>query len=465
MESLSKIRRFVENDSCNRECEDFSYTLFENIDFSKKEKSYSFFRSDFRGARFVNVIFNKNNFDRADFISCSFDNCKFLDVDILACEIKNCSFNNVSFTENHYDNTSIQECSFINCVFSREKMLVNMKKCVFEKSKFDKCTFERSTTEELTFKNSQLNCVDFATMHAECHKFISCNLSDVKLGISYVYGYLYHDTDISKFEVLYRGKKVNLNSEQEALKLIEGNRIYEFFNILFIYEKYKLIPNFLHNALETIFNNYNHIYKLEMINMLKALQFHTLYNSLPYECIIDCIEILQDCKLSNFPLEDELEFISIRESIVHLIENHKYNEKLIQTATQSYAVVTLHIDTDDITIATNISQNFFDEICIKYGLHNDSTLVESKKGSVILTFVITAAIALLIPKIIKECNDTIIDIRVKSQLAKQIVKKLDKKQLSNSELNFLIEIATNKNLISNDKMSIPELIKSIKIFV
>ncbi|MDR2166407.1 MAG: pentapeptide repeat-containing protein, partial [Clostridiales bacterium] len=69
MGELVRQKRFASTGSTSREKEDFTYTLFENIDFMQDDSPVSFFRSDFRGAKFVNVIFYRNNFDRADFIS------------------------------------------------------------------------------------------------------------------------------------------------------------------------------------------------------------------------------------------------------------------------------------------------------------------------------------------------------------------------------------------------------------
>lgn len=153
MGNIIKFNRFTDNGSLSREKENLSYTLFEKLDFINVLPKISFFRSDFRGSRFINVTFHKNNFDRADFISAIFENCSFNEVDIAACEIKNCYFNNCNFTLNNYANTSIQECTFENCTFENEQFLVHMKNCVFINCTMKNCNFDRSSTEKWSSQN------------------------------------------------------------------------------------------------------------------------------------------------------------------------------------------------------------------------------------------------------------------------------------------------------------------------
>ena len=70
-------------------------------------------------------------------------------------------------------------------------------------------------------------------MHAECHKFIDCKLINVKLDISYVFGYLLCNTSIKDFKILYRGKEVNLDCKEQAMKFLENSRTYELINVFF----------------------------------------------------------------------------------------------------------------------------------------------------------------------------------------------------------------------------------------
>ena len=249
MKFLSKMENIVINENDDYTCRNLSYIKFKDIDFSIY-KPISFFRSDFRGSRFENIKFQNNYFDRADFIGSTFINCQFINVNFGACEMKSCFFVDSVFEHCVFDNTSIQESSFQKCILKKQHILVNMKNCEMKFSQIHDCTFERSTTEKIEFESCLLENVDFATMHAECHKFIDCELNNVKLGISYVFSYLLCNTSIKDFQVLYRGKEVSLNSQEEAMKFLEESRTYELINIFFIYRGFDKIPQLLDKILK-----------------------------------------------------------------------------------------------------------------------------------------------------------------------------------------------------------------------
>lgn len=67
MKKLAKIFNF--NREENYEKKDLTYQIFSNIDFSIFKSIISFYRSDFRGSNFDNIIFKGVNFKIADFIN------------------------------------------------------------------------------------------------------------------------------------------------------------------------------------------------------------------------------------------------------------------------------------------------------------------------------------------------------------------------------------------------------------
>lgn len=248
MNLISETKDIKINENEDYTCKDLSYMNFKDIDFSLYNP-ISFFRSDFRGSRFENIIFKNTILDRADFIACTFINCQFINVNFGSCEIKACIFVDSIIKQCIFDNVSIQESLFQKCELKEQHILVNMKDCELKDSKIINCTFERSTTEKNKYESCLLENIDFATMHAECHKFIDCKLINVKLDISYVFGYLLCNTSIKDFKILYRGKEVNLDCKEQAMKFLENSRTYELINVFFIYQGFDKIPELLEDIL------------------------------------------------------------------------------------------------------------------------------------------------------------------------------------------------------------------------
>ena len=68
MNLISETKDIKINENEDYTCKDLSYMNFKDIDFSLYNP-ISFFRSDFRGSRFENIIFKNTILDRADFIA------------------------------------------------------------------------------------------------------------------------------------------------------------------------------------------------------------------------------------------------------------------------------------------------------------------------------------------------------------------------------------------------------------
>jgi uncharacterized protein YjbI with pentapeptide repeats len=464
MNSLSKIKIFKLDINENYTCKDLSYTLFKDIDFSSYTP-ISFFRSDFRGSRFENVKFQNNCFDRADFIGCTFINCTFINVDFAACEIKSCLFLDGIFQNCKFNNTSIQESSFTGCEFSKQHLLVNMKNCKMIHSKIQDCTFERSTTEKIKFECCTLNNTDFATMHAECHKFISCNLNKVKLDISYVFGYLLSNTNIRDFEVLYRGKKVNLNSQEEALKFVEESRTYELINLFFIYQGFDKIPQILEKVLVYLYNNFTPTNRSDIQNIFEALVFYTTQDITPYNCFIDCLRIINSFVLPELDLEDELLFVGYKEKLNYIISDGLYGKKFIASSSKEVALITIHIQTEDYEEALNLSNSFLEKLCQSCNLTPNWELIESRKGSWILTFAVSAMVIVILPKIIKNYYNLISEIQIQKEFKKKIIQKLQDNTVSIEIIDKLADVVGKLQLDKQSEIDIPKQISEIKAFL
>lgn len=449
------------NENDDYTCRNLSYSKFKDIDFSIY-KPISFFRSDFRGSRFENVKFQNNFFDRADFIACTFINCQFINVDFGASEIKSCFFVNCVFEYCTFNNTSIQESSFQKCTLNNQHILVNMKNCDMSFCQIFDCTFERSTTEKIKFESCLLENIDFATMHAECHQFIDCKLNNVKLGISYVFGYLLCNTNIKDFQVLYRGKEVTLDSKEEAIKFLEESRIYELINVFFIYKGFNRIPQLLDKGLTYLYNNYNPATKAEITNIMEALIFYTTHDKITYNCFIECLKCVNSIILPKLNLEDELLFIGYKEKLNHIISDGLYGENFIESSCNEDAFITLHIETEDYDEALEISNDFLEELYQKCDLSGSWELVESCKGSWILTFNISAMVIVILPKVIKNYYNLISEIQIKKEFKKRILKKIHSPKLSTNEMSQLAELVEQLHLLDQTEIDVPKQISEIK---
>lgn len=229
MYSITTSRHFTDTGSYQREKEDLSYYIFKDLNFSDSKRHISFYRSDFRGSKFINVNFYRNNLDRADFISCALKKSSFISVDFGGCEVKNCYFDNVNFERNKYDAMAIQQSTFIDCNFYNEHFMITMYDCKFIRCTFTDCSFDESSTEKLEFVNCKISNTNFATMHAECHTFISCELNNVCLDTSYVFSYFFYNTNLDSIDFLSRGEVVHLRALNNLYKRLLGEtRYFEF---------------------------------------------------------------------------------------------------------------------------------------------------------------------------------------------------------------------------------------------
>lgn len=464
--SLISLKKFTFNGSYNRDKEDFSYSVFENINFITDESPTSFFRCDFRGTKFVDVNFYKNNFDRADFISSVFINVNFRYVDIAACEMKNCYFSNVFFKGNMYNNTSIQECTFCNCTFDNENLLINMKNCSFTDCKILSCQFERSTTEKISFNHCEIVDSDFANMHAERFKFRECILSENSFDICYIFGYLFYKTDICNINIIYMGEILEFNEENVKTKfsinLWEQHRYYEFINSNILFGKYRNIVPLLQKAFSELTNLDQYARKLEIYNILDMLTFYAHCNAFDFQLIKSVIEYFDAFKWDVFELEEKIIYLAQYNKFKTYITETGYNEEFINTATNDFSFITFYCDTDDYEFALKTVEECITKIYNSLNLPVYYELLHATKGSWILTFSVISACALLLPKLIRQYSDLYLEINTKRSISKKLIEKMNKKNMNIAEFKVLSDIAIETGLLKEDKIEFDDLGKIVE---
>ena len=472
MNDITIVKRFFANGNFNREKENFTYTLFENIDFTNDSEPTSFFRCDFRGAKFIDVHFFKNNFDRADFISCVFINTNFLNVNIATSEIKNCFFDNVIFTKNLYDFTSIQECTFINCTFENEDILTNMKNCNFIKCKIKNCRFERSTTEKISFESCDISSTDFANMHAERYNFKSCSMTDVNIDICYIFGYLFYNTNIYGINIIYMGERVEFTEDNllnnYASALWKQGRYYEFMNANIMFQNYDFLPKLIEKAFSEIDTSDNYLRKLEICNIFDLLQFYFTCNVFNFKIVNAILSFLDEFTWDIFDFDERIIYLSLFQKLKMYISEYKYDDMFINSAQNDFSIITFYCNTEDYNLAFKTVEKFLLEICAIIGVSGGFEFIEAKKGSWILIFLTVTSCALLLPKILKKYVDIYIEVDTKKRISKKLKDKLNKKNISITEIKMIADIASDSGILKKnednvDLSDISKIMETIKI--
>ena len=221
---------FKENGKYDRQ--NYKNTLF--TDLPEIEGQINFYRSDFRGSKFLNLNISAN-FDRADFMGCSFQNINFIGTSFGAPQFKNCIFENEKKKKNNYNATVFIKCSFLNCKFEEESIYSNFTDCSFTKSKFENLNFEKSTIDNSKFLECNFLKVDFSTLAAEDLTFEATSFSNVSMSINYFFSYFIDSkTNLKDIVFEYRGSETYLTeevSDNYFNNLLEEQRYSELFNM------------------------------------------------------------------------------------------------------------------------------------------------------------------------------------------------------------------------------------------
>jgi uncharacterized protein YjbI with pentapeptide repeats len=470
MNEIEKIRTFVDTGSYQREKEDLSYHVFNDMNFYESKRHISFFRSDFRGSSFFNVKFYRNNLDRADFISCNFRSCSFDSTDFGGCEIKNCYFEDAAFKGNKYNGTALYQCTFVNCNFCDEQFLITMYECKFIDCSFANCGFEQSSTEKLEFLRCKITDTNFATMHAERHTFISCKLEGVCLGISYVFGYLFCDTNIEVTDFLYRGEKVFINNSYE--KLYSESRYFEYINAKVINKKLDNISNIIIDSIEHLcLNKIVQFRQTELNSILEAIFFYFRYSILPFRELTNLLDFLDQFNWQQFTFEETLNYLGKVEMIKHIMSTGEYqlNSTFINTIPRDdFALVSIMCETDNYNDALAASEGLIKSILGRINMPDEYYLVDKKHGSWELFFVIPILCAILLPIVFKNFTGVILEFTFKKRFLKSLLAKLDDIRLL-KDYKSIAETAEIVQIIYNDSKdlstlhnAVADIIKPIK---
>lgn len=470
MNEIKKSKYFKYKKYCDYTSMSLTDLIFENLNFKNENSIVSFFRCDFRGSSFKNVHFYKNIFDRADFISCTFIDCTFEETDFGRSQIKNCYFENCKLFNNKYNTNTIQISSFKNCKFIDEKIMSNICECSFINVDIIKCDFNRSSIDKISFYICNIKETNLATLHAEQLSFISCSLECIQLGLPYFFGYLFANTSLNKAECLYRGKLVSSQMFKEyAAKLLYENRYAEYWNSFVFLKKLDKLPFVLKEIIIKILsvNNEFYIYN-ELSNLFEYIIFYIENEIFSYDIIFNILSELYQLDSSKMPKNIELLFLLNLNKILYILQQNNFSEDFYNFSKKYTSVVTFVCNTTDYEIALNSTSELLHKIGNLYNLTDGYFLLDSKKGSWILTFIVISAVALTIPKIFKCYSDIILEFNFKRKLSRKILKLMDSIESVN-KIKKITNIAKESKIVTGKEKEnisvedIKKIIESIKI--
>lgn len=430
------------------ESRNLSYSVFENVNFHKYLHLVSFFRSDFRGAKFTNIQFYKNNFDRSDFLSAVFIDCCFEKVQFGCCQMKNCYFENVKFTNNLYRNTSIHSTTFVNCEFPDETFLINMQHCKLNNCIFSGCTFEMSTTDNDTFDKCKFYNTNLATMHAENHKFVKCQFNNVCIDSSYFFGYSIANCTWNQVTFLYRGEYVDFEDmlTEDFLRTFEAEHRYnDIINFYIDKKEQEKIPNMLKKSLY-YYKELVHGRMLDISILLESLAFAAIYETVDYNILNEAITIITDADMSNYSFDERIEIDALCTKLKNALYLKSHSEEyLTKIDVNSKSTLSINLNSDDYDKCVKTAKQLLNSVSDECYW----TLIEKQKGSWILIYSAATVIVLAaLPKIIKNFSDVYFDIKTKKVLSDKLLQKLEASDVSLKEIKKLTTLTHEAELMT-----------------
>ncbi len=482
MGNLSRYNVFVDNGELDQKAKNFQNFLFSKIDLRKSKAPISFYRSDFRSAKFSDFVLYKNDFRRADFINAYFENgsiteCRyssdffnslfnkinFNDNDFISSTFVNCSFSNSNLTGGVYRDMSIRKCEFNNCVLSG-------------------VTFEMNTLDELTFRNCTFLNIDFSNMTAINIFFIDCSFENFSIDPDYLGSYFIVGDFFGKVSFAYRGQKIELFEEQTELMhglkslYTNTNRYYELMNILFIEGLYKgSFDKEILNIIPRIFTEENYVIKeYNMVKSLELLKFYLDDPKIDLGIYYLLIPLFEKCTKEDGNKDFQLKSLNKLNYLKVNLENKIFEKtSLLDKMSDKLVLIKMELSINDLEKGSEIVTEYFDE-CLKENTGDNESyykIINVRPGSVIVdilcyTFLIVP-ISLIIKKSIGNVMDTIFDYKFK----KKGILLLNKAENTN-DVNKIKKIYyDNKNSLGklsseNQKTKdLSEVLKSLKVFV
>lgn len=393
--------------------------IFNDINI-KESDNVSFHRVDFKGSTILNSNFNGIDFSRSDFISMNFENSSFSHSSFENATFLNNIFYKTKFKENNMTSldllrSSFTECSFINQIFNAS----NWTNLIFDNCEFNSFKIEKSTLQNINFKNCNLKDLDLARLTAINLTFENCNLDNVIFDPDNLGSYCFDKKSLGNISYLYKEEIFRFDIENiedirnYAKFLLLSQRYAEFFGFSAILtikkmdsENNRLIDiwiNCLKKSISEIKNEYVLLDNVEILS--KNLKFYIEKKVFSVLDIIKAIKEIESIKQKDMLASVEELFFYISTYLKEYIEKGKYSYEEINFSNNNdlvYAKITL--DTDSFLEAEKIINRLFVNLLCEE--ENSYFIVNTQKGSIILTIITTLVSILTISKLILSIQKT-----------------------------------------------------------
>lgn len=415
MGSLAKTLVFYDDGNFKREQENFQSYFFSKIDFSNHLIPISFVRSDFRGAKFQEMIFSKNNFSNSDFIDSTVIKTSFKKCQFKFAEIYNSYFEDSTFFRTVFDSTSFIKLMYINCELNKSKFSAN----TFRESKFVGCSiadclFEKNSMDNIEFENTTFKNIDLSNMTAINLFFNNCNFENVIIDADYLGSYFFKGRFFTDLNLKYRGQILKLDISQSDLLnnlfkiFFEKERYYEAVNIA-------IQKNLLENKTSSIFSLIKvvieHLMR-ETSQLKRANQFEKIFKLLEYylntgyiiiEDYFKIVGYLENQNIAHFEFIEQINFYEKVNRLKLIIENIDLSQSFIETfSSNEKMLLEVRIEEANREDFENYFKIAMSEIAKTLSLKKHPyKIVNVRHGSIIYDIVLYSSAALLFLKIIK----------------------------------------------------------------
>ena len=434
--------------------EDLSYTLFKNIQANVQDKPINFERSDFRGSKLINCLFENNKFDRADFIDCIIQDVTFHNVDWGMSLFKNVYCERVMFMQNSYNVVAVQECTFIDSTFDERNICWTLTDCTFKNCIFKNARFDHSSIDTNTF----INCTFVKCNMAECHmeniKFQDCLLRHVELDPAYISSYMCKDTDLSGIILKYRGEVCQFANyfETELDYLKKHNRYFNFINLSILSRNTKTIVEDTRRVMQNALGSESNIRFFNIKNLLLLFEFYYNSDMIDFITYQKILMYLQELDFQDCPFEERLEYDSILYRIMRTNTVYNLSYDCLNTINiNEQCLCRLHIEAEDYDRVQaelmEIFQTVKNELIIDS--YNPATLFEIQSiepGSIILTIASSLLVVLLFSKIVKSVHHDIQEMRIERVFADKTIQNINSAKTTKQLQN----VADQYNMISTN---------------
>jgi uncharacterized protein YjbI with pentapeptide repeats len=478
-----KINRekFVDDGRNERQYESFQFTTFKDLDLIRRKTPISFFRSDFRGAKFTNCKFSENDFSRCDFISIIMEDSSITNCCFKSSAILNSQFRNVIFNSNRELSQDILRSTFYSCNFKNENFSrAFWRDTEFFDTIFDQCSIERTTIEHISFKGCSLKNLNMANMIALDIKFIRSNLEGVIFDPDYLGSYLFDFESITHPKFMYMDKifELNVNNLSQLFSLAEymynNQRFSEAFNIsmlpLLINEKSVNAVEFWEKSFMAALCIENFLDTRENISRLFDSLEHYFTNTSLFS-ITDYLVILKFLGRIN---KDKLRFdikkiiFDGMNRILTYIQECEFSYDQLKSNTNVHQSILAHFtfDTDNIIEARNALESIFSFIAPSY--ETPYVVIQSRSGSIVFEIMTSVVLVLACMKTARLVNGylmrVILDYKAYKVMTKLMAKAKNVKQIEVIQNKKIFELEKFHNMPQQVK-EIFSLLKEIKLFI